>query len=142
MPHRSKGERVGRHIMGSSAAAGWVRRGRLLVGVNAGRRRRVTTAVVPAPVTPLELCCGACGARLDPTRVAVALAVALTGAPGAPERPALLSHRQWEVITLLAQGLRPAAIAARLGVSVHTVRHHLRHAFARCQVRSQAELVE
>jgi DNA-binding CsgD family transcriptional regulator len=49
-----------------------------------------------------------------------------------------LSRREWEVLGLAHQGYDNAEIAARLFVSVATVRKHLEHVYDRTGVRSRA----
>lgn len=48
-----------------------------------------------------------------------------------------LSRREREVVALLAQGLSNPAIAARLGISTHTVKAHLHHIYDRIGVRDR-----
>jgi DNA-binding CsgD family transcriptional regulator len=50
-----------------------------------------------------------------------------------------LSRREREVAGLFVQGRRPAEIAAQLGLSVHTVRSHLRFMYRKLGVTSQIE---
>ena len=52
-----------------------------------------------------------------------------------------LSAREAEVAALLASALDVPQIAARLGLSVETVRSHLKAVFAKANVHSQAQLV-
>jgi DNA-binding CsgD family transcriptional regulator/GAF domain-containing protein len=52
-----------------------------------------------------------------------------------------LAPRELQVLELLAQGLQNKQIAARLGISTHTVQYHLRRLFALMQVHSRAELL-
>jgi len=54
----------------------------------------------------------------------------------------LLSDREREVATLVASGLRVPQVAKRLFISPHTVRNHLKAAFRKLDVHSQADLVE
>lgn len=61
-----------------------------------------------------------------------------------PERPSdvdRLTEREREVLALLGEGLETAAIADRLGISVSTVRTHIRHILATFGVRSQLAAV-
>lgn len=51
-----------------------------------------------------------------------------------------LSRREREVARILLQGRRPADIATALGLSVHTVRSHLRLIYRKLGVHSQVEL--
>lgn len=52
-----------------------------------------------------------------------------------------LSRREREVLALVAQGATNPVIAARLGVSVQTVKTHLARTFRKLVVRSRAEAV-
>lgn len=52
-----------------------------------------------------------------------------------------LTPAEIRVLAELAQGTRPSEIATRLGVSIHTVRAHLRHLFDKTGCRRQSELV-
>jgi DNA-binding CsgD family transcriptional regulator len=51
-----------------------------------------------------------------------------------------LSAREVEIARLVAEGLTNAEIAARLGISPHTVMTHLSNVFARAGLASRAEL--
>mgnify|MGYP001571648674 FL=1 len=55
-------------------------------------------------------------------------------------RPSGLSAREWEVAQGLASGRHSPAVAAALGISVHTVRNHLKSVFRKLNVSTQAEL--
>ncbi|MDX6624150.1 MAG: hypothetical protein QOE75_2082 [Solirubrobacterales bacterium] len=61
-----------------------------------------------------------------------------------PERlaPLGLTHRQAEVLALLADGAGVEQIARDLYISVATVRKHLEHVYARLGVHSRAEAIE
>jgi DNA-binding CsgD family transcriptional regulator len=50
-----------------------------------------------------------------------------------------LSGRELEVLTLMAEGLANPAIAARLGISPHTVARHVEHVLEKLGVRSRVE---
>ena len=55
------------------------------------------------------------------------------------DRP--LSPRQRQVLDLLADGAGPSAIAARLGLSLPTVRNHIAAVLHRLDCHSQLEAV-
>ncbi|MGZ4608671.1 MAG: LuxR C-terminal-related transcriptional regulator [Actinomycetes bacterium] len=54
---------------------------------------------------------------------------------------ATLTSREWETLSLLAEGGRVPSIAATLGLSQSTVRNHLSAIFRKVNVGSQAELL-
>ncbi|MBN1152629.1 MAG: response regulator transcription factor [Dehalococcoidia bacterium] len=58
-------------------------------------------------------------------------------AAGAPK----LTGREYEVLTLLAQGLSNSEIASRLGLSTRTVKGHLEELFAKLEVDSRTSAV-
>jgi HD-GYP domain-containing protein (c-di-GMP phosphodiesterase class II) len=77
--------------------------------------------------------------RLDPEAVQAVLATA--GHPArAPRRvlPEGLSEREVEVLTLVAQGLSNAEIAARLFISRRTAEHHVQHVYVKIGTSSRA----
>ncbi len=51
-----------------------------------------------------------------------------------------LTERESRVATRIAQGDRPADIADALGVSLHTVRHHLKNIYRKTGTHSQSQL--
>lgn len=53
----------------------------------------------------------------------------------------LLTKRERGVLDLLAAGVRMPVIAARLSISQHTARNHLKHVFRKLGVHSQVELL-
>ena len=53
-----------------------------------------------------------------------------------------LSRREGDVLALLAEGWRAAAIAERLVLSVATVKNHMNHIYGKLGVHSQDELLE
>jgi len=83
---------------------------------------------------------------LEPAMIASVLGE-MTGARASqlldPEvaKIASLTEREREVVTLMSQGLRNRQIAARLGISETTVRHHLTSIFAKLEVTDRLELV-
>jgi DNA-binding NarL/FixJ family response regulator len=52
-----------------------------------------------------------------------------------------LSAREMEVLVLVAKGLINKEIASKLGISVDTVRNHLRHVYEKLHVRCRTEAV-
>ena len=80
----------------------------------------------------------------------VALAPESAAALGDRQTPARLravegqreiTARELEILGLLADGLHNRAIAARLGISAHTVKFHLGSLFAKLEVGTRAEAV-
>lgn len=57
-----------------------------------------------------------------------------------PEGLERLTEREREVVALIAQGMHNKAIAAELGITDHTVRHHLTAIFAKLGVADRLEL--
>ena len=64
-------------------------------------------------------------------------------APVLAEIPELanLTSREWQTLSLFADGGRVAGIAEHLGLSQSTVRNHLSAIFRKVDVGSQAELL-
>ncbi len=62
--------------------------------------------------------------------------------PGLEQRLRGLSRREIEIVRLLAEGRRVAAISRDLDLSIHTVRNHLRAIFRKVHVHSQEELLD
>ena len=84
-------------------------------------------------------------AAIDPA-VQHHLLNAITGpsaisAARAPTFPDGLTHREAEVLALIAQGLSNTEIADRLVVSETTVKSHINHLFAKTGVRDRAQAV-
>ena len=73
----------------------------------------------------------------------VGLPVPSSESPGLAELPELatLTSREWETLSLLADGGRVASIATALGLSQSTVRNHLSAVFRKLNVGSQSELL-
>jgi DNA-binding CsgD family transcriptional regulator len=74
------------------------------------------------------------------------VAVVITPARGADLVPLLalgyrLTQREQQVLEFLARGMTTGEITARLGISAHTVRDHIKALFGKVGVRSRAELV-
>lgn len=52
-----------------------------------------------------------------------------------------ISHRESEVMALAVAGRKSAEIAVELGISLYTVKDHLKHAYAKLGVNSRAQLL-
>ena len=63
------------------------------------------------------------------------------GAPSPPRRTANLAKRELEVLTATAMGLNTAEAAAYLGISINTLRTHLKNILAKLEARSKLEAV-
>lgn len=59
----------------------------------------------------------------------------------AGEQPNLLSAREQTVLDCLAQGLAYKQIGDQLGISINTIRTHLRHIYEKLHVQSRTEAV-
>lgn len=121
----------------------------LLRRLRPGARVIVLTAHPSAAGAALARASGAAGYLAKDTRLDDLVAAIRTASPARPAiAPGLvrspfdeLTPRERQVLELLCDGRRSAGIARELGLSVHTVRDHvkaLRHAFG---VRSQLEVV-
>ena len=69
------------------------------------------------------------------------VAAAVSTRVPAPGRGITLTSRELEVVQLLLANGRVSSIAARLDISPHTVRNHLRSIFRKLGVHSQVELI-
>src|SRR5262249_6849217 len=63
------------------------------------------------------------------------------GAMGETEAHALLTPRELEVLTALAEGMTNKAIARRLDISLHTVKFHIESLFRKLGARTRTEAV-
>ncbi|MFT3887550.1 MAG: response regulator transcription factor [Arachnia sp.] len=79
-------------------------------------------------------------AVLSPEAVAALLAAANAPAVEGADRVALLSEREAEVAELVAEGLTNADIAARLYLSLPTVKTHLARVFEKLRVTNRVQL--
>jgi HD-GYP domain-containing protein (c-di-GMP phosphodiesterase class II) len=75
--------------------------------------------------------------RLPAESVSAVLAAAGMRRPPV-RRPAGLSDREWEVLSLLATGLATKQIARYLGISAKTCDHHIQSVYAKAGVSSRA----
>jgi HD-GYP domain-containing protein (c-di-GMP phosphodiesterase class II) len=75
---------------------------------------------------------------LDGDAVNAVLRAAGHRAPARRDRPAGLTHREVEVLALLARGLANKEIARRLGVTPKTVSNHVEHIYTKIDVGSRA----
>jgi DNA-binding NarL/FixJ family response regulator len=62
-------------------------------------------------------------------------------AKGAGEKQNLLTPREQEVLDCLAQGLPYKQIGDKIGLSINTIRTHLRHIYEKLHVQSRTEAV-
>lgn len=67
--------------------------------------------------------------------------LAAMGPPSEPSAAATLTPRELEVIELFCRGLTYAEVAGVCGISVNTVRTHVRQSYEKLQVSSKAEAV-
>ena len=67
----------------------------------------------------------------------------LVGSSGRRPAPTsrMLTSREIEVLGMMAEGIGNTAIAARLGISLHTVKFHIASIFAKLNVESRTEAV-
>ncbi len=119
-------------VLGGDAAEGWSSR-----AIRAGAR-----GALPRTAT---------GAQSAAAVAAAAAGLAVVPAAGAAPRPRPAVHpaapvqpltpREVQVLAMLAEGLANKAIAARLGISGHTVKTHVAAVFAKLGVSTRAEAV-
>ena len=69
------------------------------------------------------------------------LAEMRTSVPAAPATSEHLTPREQEVLQLLAQGLSNKLIAARLGISDHTVKFHVNAILGKLGAQSRTEAI-
>jgi HD-GYP domain-containing protein (c-di-GMP phosphodiesterase class II) len=85
-----------------------------------------------------ELRAEARAGRLDGEAVDAVLRAAGHETARRPQRPAGLTAREAEILTLLARGLLNKEIARRLGIAPKTVGNHVEHIYAKLGVSSRA----
>ena len=51
----------------------------------------------------------------------------------------MLSKREWEVMVLVSEGRSNQEVADELQIAVHTVEQHLKHIFAKLEVRNRTQ---
>lgn len=134
-----------------------IRKGRVFMADSGkiGRLEDLTCIAVPGPAARglkmLARCCRAfkCPvlvASLSATNPSAALMFCCTeervgGAADLLGALYKLTPSELRVFRLLAQGLRPEQAAREIGVSVHTVRNHLKAIFFKTRVSSQNDLI-
>jgi DNA-binding NarL/FixJ family response regulator len=108
--------------------------------------RRGVRAVLPRDATPDEIVAAVegvgSGLTVLPNDLADTLLAAVPAsvrAP-APSNPSL-TPRETEILGMLAEGLANKAIAARLGISEHTVKTHVASVFAKLEAYTRTEAV-
>lgn len=104
--------------------------------LRAGARSVLLRGAAPDAVAAALLAAARGLAVLDPE-----LADAWLRPPGPAAAGEGLTHREREVLALLAEGLGNKAIAARLGVSDHTAKFHVNAILAKLGAGSRAEAI-
>ena len=84
-----------------------------------------------------ELAREASAGRLDADAVTAVVEAAGQQLPRV-ERPAGLTEREAEVVSMLARGLQTKQVAAALGISVKTADHHIQNAYRKIGVSTRA----
>ena len=98
---------------------------------------RVHTALLAAASAP-----PASGADAPGTAASAAASPGAGGQPGrAPVMPDGLTHREVEILSLIAQGLTNTEIAERLFLSNHTVKTHINRIFAKTGSRDRVAAI-
>lgn len=98
--------------------------------------------VLPRQSTPAQLAAAVEALAAGLTVAAAELPLPARREPGAAEPPAEeLTPRELEVLRLVAEGLPNKTIAARLGVSEHTVKFHMNAVLRKLGAASRTEAV-
>jgi DNA-binding NarL/FixJ family response regulator len=79
------------------------------------------------------------GAAMSPQIARRVIESFARGKPAAVESP--LSEREREIVTALVDGLSYKQIADRTGISIDTVRHHIKNIYRKLQVGNKAEVI-
>jgi len=100
-------------------------------------------AVLPRDASPEEIRAAVRAAAAGLASLPAPVATALLDGVRASVEPedAVLTPRELEILTLLAEGLVNKQIAERLGISEHTVKTHLAAIYEKLQVSNRAEAV-
>ena len=121
-------------LLGDEPASAWATRA-LRNGAQGALPRTATAEQIVAAVL-------AVAAGLTVRETADAGAALQANRAQVPSRdPVALTGREIEILTLLAEGLGNKTIAARLGISEHTVKTHVTSVFAKLEVSTRAEAV-
>lgn len=94
------------------------------------------TAIIHPPASGLAI---GSGTPVEVVANAMRLREQAAAGPRPPGGP--LTARELEVLTLLSEGLSPAAVAEQLGITMHTCRGHIKAVLAKLEVHSQLEAV-
>jgi two-component system, NarL family, nitrate/nitrite response regulator NarL len=105
-----------------------------------GRVEGDVAAWLPADATPAQLDAALRAAAAGLSVRPRSLPGPLFG-PAAEETAPLLTPREVEVLTALAEGLSNKAVAKRLGISPHTVKFHVEQLFHKLGAGCRAEAV-
>jgi DNA-binding NarL/FixJ family response regulator len=120
-------------VLGESLPRGWaVRAARS--GVRAVVSRSATADAIGAAIEA-----AAAGLVVLPADALAEVPAGIAARSAAPPEP--LSAREAQILALLAEGLVNKQIAARLGISRHTVKTHLSALFHKLGVSTRAEAV-
>jgi DNA-binding NarL/FixJ family response regulator len=111
----------------------------LIAAIDAGAAGFVSKSRSLADLTTAVRAAAAGEAVISPELLARLLPRLKGGGGGAA--PTKLTHREIEVLQLVARGLSNAAIAEELVVSVHTVRNHVANLSAKLAAHSKLEAV-
>jgi HD-GYP domain-containing protein (c-di-GMP phosphodiesterase class II) len=123
-----------------TAGAGLTLPARVLAAADAYRAMtepRPHRTPLPAERAAHELAREAGAGRLDADAVTAVVEAAGQQLPRV-ERPAGLTEREAEVVSMLARGLQTKQVAAALGISVKTADHHIQNAYRKIGVSTRA----